>query len=159
MTTRTTVHTRAGEQSLRFTREFDAPAALVFRAHVEPDIFARWTGPRGTTCDMDHFDAVTGGSFRYSIIGDKPYTFHGSYHEVTPPLRIVHTWEFAGDPGRPTLETLDFVDLADGRCRLEGLSVYTSAEHCAEMLDFDESGDGMDENFERLDDLLATDLA
>lgn len=29
-----TVHTRAGEQSLAFTREFAAPVALVFRAHV-----------------------------------------------------------------------------------------------------------------------------
>ncbi|MEP1125351.1 MAG: SRPBCC domain-containing protein [Ilumatobacter sp.] len=158
MTTPSTVHTRAGEQSLSFTREFDAPAALVFRAHTEPNLFGRWTGPRGTTCDLEHFDATTGGSFRYSVIGDQPYTFHGCYHEVTAPTRIVHTWEFVGDPGRPTLETLTFVELGNGRCRIEGQSVYTSAEQCAEMLEFDQSGDGMDENFERLDTLLADEL-
>ena len=155
-TTRPTVHLRADEQSLAFTREFDAPAELVFRAHVEPELFVRWMGPRGTSCDVERFDARTGGAFRYSVVGDQPYTFHGSYHEVTAPTRIVHTWEFAGDPGRPTLESLTFVDLGGGRCRLEGVSLYSSVEHCAEMLEFDSSGEGMDENFERLDELLAT---
>lgn len=154
-TTTPTVHTRAGEQSLAFSREFAAPAALVFRAHVERELFVRWTGPHGTTMQIDRFDPVTGGGFRYAVVGDQPYTFHGSYHEVSAPTRIVHTWEFEGDPGRPTLESLSFVDLGGTRCRLDGLSLYTSAAHCAEMLSFDESGAGMDENFERLDELLA----
>ena len=149
-----TVHVRAGEQSLTFSREFDAPAALVFRAHVEPELFVRWMGPRGTSVDLDRFDASTGGAFRYHVVGDAVYTFHGSYHQVSAPSRIVHTWEFEADPGRPTLESLTFVDLGGGRCRLEGLSVYTSAEHSAEMLGFDDRGEGMDENFERLDELL-----
>ena len=155
-TARPTVHVRAGEQSLTFTREFDAPAEAVFRAHVEQDLFVRWIGPRGTRCEVERFDAVTGGAFRYSVVGDRPYTFHGSYHEVTAPSRIVHTWEFADDPGRPTLETLTFVELGDDRCRLEGVSLYSSVEQCLEMLEFDASGDGMDENFERLDEILAT---
>eukprot|EP01041_Mallomonas_annulata_P033162 gene33163-55747_t len=111
-------------------------------------------GPRGTSCSVERFDATTGGAFRYTIGagGGAGYTFFGSYHEVAPG-RIVHTWEFEGDPGRPTFETLRIVPLADGRCALEGTSVYTSVEHCAEMLDFDESGEGMDENFERLDEV------
>ena len=150
-----TVHARAGEMSLSFTREFDAPAALVFRAHVEADLFVRWMGPRGTTCDIERFDATTGGAFRYTIVaGDARFTFFGSYHEVTAPSRIVHTWEFAAEAGRPTFESLMFVDLSGDRCRVDGLSVYGSAEQCAEMLAADETGEGMDENFERLDDLL-----
>ncbi len=64
--------------------------------------------------------------------------------------------ELQGDRGRPTLESLTFVDLGSDRCRIEGLSLYTSAGQCIEMLAFDESGEGMDENFERLDALLAT---
>ena len=149
-----TVHVRAGEQSNAFTREFAAPVALVFRAHVEPELFARWVGPPGTTCAMRHFDARTGGAFSY-VIADN-FAFFGSYHEVTAPTRIVHSWEFEGDRGRPTLETLTFVDLGPSRCRIEGLSLYTSAEQCAEMLAFDQTGEGMDENFERLDALLPT---
>ena len=152
-----TAHARAGEMSLSFSREFDAAAALVFRAHTEQDLFMQWMGPRGTTCQADRFDAVTGGAFRYTIgAGSATFTFFGSYHEVLVPSRIVHTWEFAGDPGNPTFESLTFIDLADGRCRLEGLSVYTSAKQCEEMFAFDQTGEGMDENFERLDDLISS---
>lgn len=152
---RTTTHAQAGDTVLTFRREFDASAELVFRCHTEQDLFVRWMGPRGTSCTVDRFEASTGGGFHYTIGagGGAGYTFFGSYHEVTPG-RIVHTWEFEGDPGRPTLETLRFVPLADGRSALEGTSVYTSIAHCAEMLDFDESGEGMDENFERLDEVL-----
>lgn len=150
-----TVHERATEMSLTFTREFAAPAALVFHAHTVPETFVRWMGPLGTTCDVDHFDARTSGSFRYSVIGGGTYTFFGSYHHVIESELIVHTWEFEGDPGRPTLETLRFVDLGDRRCRLEGSSVYTSTEQCDEMLEFDQSGAGMDENFDRLDGVLS----
>ena len=153
-TTANTVHVRASEQSNAFTREFAAPVALVFRAHVEPELFAQWVGPRGTSCAMRHFDARTGGAFSY-VIADN-FAFFGSYHEVTAPTRIVHSWEFEGDSGRPTLETLTFVDLGPSRCRIEGLSLYTSAKQCAEMLAYDQSGEGMDENFERLDALLST---
>jgi uncharacterized protein YndB with AHSA1/START domain len=153
--THPTRHARAGETSLSFQREFDAPVALVFRAHTERDLFVRWMGPRGTTCTIDRFDASTGGAFRYSIgAGDSAWTFFGSYHEVSTPSRVVHTWESDDDPGRPTLESLTFVDLGDGRCRLDGVSVYTSSAQCDEMLAFDLSGEGMDENFERLDALL-----
>jgi uncharacterized protein YndB with AHSA1/START domain len=144
-----TVHARAGEQSLTFIREFNAPASLLIRAHTEVDLFVRWMGPKGTTCHVAHFDARTGGSFNYAV---DTWAFFGSYNEVTD-IRIVHTWQYAGDP-RPTLETLTFVDLPDGRCRLEGLSAHRSAAHSTEMLASDESGAGMDENFARIDDLL-----
>ena len=151
---RPTQHIRVGDSVLGFSREFDAPAALVQRAHVEPDLFVQWMGPAGTSCELHRFDAATGGSFDYTIHGGgQGFRFVGSYHEVSPG-RIVHTWEYLGDPGRPTLETLAFVDLPGGRCRVEGTSVYTSVGHCSEMADFDESGDGMDENFSRLDAVL-----
>lgn len=150
-----TVHARSSELSLTFSREFDAPASLVFRAHTEQALFTQWMGPRGTACQVDRFDPVTGGAFHYTIgAGSASFTFFGAYHEVLAPHRIVHTWEFEGEPGRPTLESLTFSDLEGGRCRLDGLSVYTSAEQCEEMIAFDQTGEGMDENFERLDELL-----
>ena len=152
-----TVHARAGEMSLSFSRKFDAPAALVFRAHTEQSLFTQWIGPRGTTCQVDLFHAATGGAFRYTVgAGASTFTFFGSYHQVLAPHRIVHTWEFEGDPGRPTLESLTFTELADQRCRLDGLSLYTSSKQCEEMLAFDLTGEGMDENFERLDDLIGS---
>ena len=52
-----------GTQTISFTREFEAPSARVFAAHVDPDLIPQWIGPRGTTVEMRHFDARTGGSW------------------------------------------------------------------------------------------------
>ena len=41
---------------VRIVREFDAPPAKVFRAHTDPDLFARWIGPRDLTTRIDRFD-------------------------------------------------------------------------------------------------------
>ncbi len=148
-----TTHVRTGEQSVFHRREFDAPAALVQRAHTEAELFARWLGPRGTTVRLDRFEPVTGGAFRYVVEADGgSWAFRGSYHEVTP-RQIVHTWEYEAEPGA-TLETLRFFDLANGRSVLEVLSTYTSREACDAMIASGMDG-GMDSNFERLDEVLA----
>lgn len=151
---RLTDHTRVGEQSIRHRREFDAPAVLVQRAHTDPDLFPRWMGPHGTTVRLDRFDAVTGGAFRYTVAGrdGAGWTFRGSYHQVDHGV-IVHTWEYEGETG-VTLESLEFSELPDGRSLLEIVSTYTSKQACDAML---ASGldAGMDEDFERLDAVLA----
>ncbi len=148
-----TSHIRVGDQSIAHRREFDAPAALVQRAHTDAELFTQWMGPRGTTVRLDRFDAVTGGAFRYVVEAPSgsAWAFRGSYHEVSPGL-VVHTWEYEGEPGA-TLETLRFVDLQDGRSALEVTSTYTSAEACDAMLASGMDA-GMDEDFERLDAVL-----
>lgn len=150
-----TTHTRVGEQSIFHRREFAAPAALVQRAHTEAELFTQWMGPRGTTVRLDRFDAQTGGAFRYVVQGSdgRAWAFRGAYHEVSPGL-IVHTWEYEGEAGA-TLETLRFVDLPDGGSAIEVTSTYTSKEACDAMLASGIDG-GMDEDFERIDVLLAT---
>ncbi|HET8591351.1 MAG TPA: SRPBCC domain-containing protein [Nakamurella sp.] len=150
-----TEHSRVGEQSIQHRREFNAPAALVQRAHTDPDLFVRWMGPRGTTVRLDRFDATTGGAFRYVVqaADGGSWAFRGSYHEVGDGI-IVHTWEFEAEPG-VTLETLRFTDLPDGRSLLEVRSTYTSRQACDAMLASGMDA-GMDEDFERLDEVLRT---
>lgn len=150
-----TEHTRIGDQSIRHRREFAAPAAHLQRAHTEQELFRRWMGPRGTTVQIDRFDAVTGGGFRYVVQSPSggEWAFRGSYHEVVPG-RIVHTWEFEGEPGA-TLETLSFLDLGDGRSAIQVTSTYTSKQACDAMLASGMDA-GMDEDFERLDAVLVT---
>ncbi len=70
---------------VRITREFDASPAKVFRAHTDPDLVARWLGPRGHEMRIDHYDCRTGGSWRYLHISDgNEFGFHGCFHEVRP---------------------------------------------------------------------------
>ncbi|WP_051681669.1 SRPBCC domain-containing protein [Cellulomonas sp. HZM] len=149
-----TTHTRTGEQSIVHRREFEAPAALVQRAHTEVDLFTQWMGPRGTTVEVDRFEPVTGGAFRYSVVSPDggAWTFRGTYHDVVPG-RIRHTWQYEAEE-QVTLETLEFVDLPDGRSALEVTSTYTSAQACEDMLASGMDA-GMDEDFERIDALLA----
>jgi uncharacterized protein YndB with AHSA1/START domain len=152
MTNQRTVTINAGEQTIAFSREFEAPAARVFEAHTDAALMARWIGPRGTELTMREFDARTGGSWSYIVAGlGGEWAFFGSFHEVTPPSRMVQTFEYEGVPHRPSLEILTFTDIGDGRSRIDGLSLFPSVEDRDAMLDLDA---GRDEDFERLDELL-----
>jgi uncharacterized protein YndB with AHSA1/START domain len=142
---------------VRITREFDAPPALVFRAHAEPELFARWVGPRSIESRIEHFDCRTGGSWRYSAWrdGDEIASFHGSFHDVTPNELIVQTFTFDGMPDHVALEKLVLEPLDGGRTRLVATSLVDSF---ADRDAFVASGmeTGMREGYEKLDDLLAS---
>ena len=156
MTNKRTVVAPPGEQTISFTREFEAPAARVFEAHTDAALIAKWIGPRGTHLTMREFDARTGGCWSYVVSGGGEWGFHGSFHEGTAPSRIVQTFEFDGAPGHPSLEILTFTDLENGRSRIDGLSVFASLrERDAMLADMDS---GMDEDFDRLEELLASEV-
>lgn len=156
MTNKRTVTANAGEQSISFTREFEAPAARVFQAHTDAELLGKWMGPQGSEFTVREFNARTGGSWSTLIsAGGQEWGFHGCFHEVTAPSRLVQTFEYEGEPGHPTLEVLEFVDLAGGRSRIDGLSVFLSVADRDGMLAGMDSG--MDENFDRLDELFTTD--
>jgi hypothetical protein len=96
----TRITAEPGKQELIIVREFDAPRDLVFRAYTDPELFKRWIGPRGYTTRIEAFEARSGGSWRY-VQTDKDgneYGFHGVNHDVTPPERIIQTFEYEGLP-------------------------------------------------------------
>jgi uncharacterized protein YndB with AHSA1/START domain len=140
---------------VRITREFDAPPAKVFKAHVDPDLFIQWNGPRSVESRIDHWDCRTGGSWRYvgSMEGQE-FGFHGSFHEVRPNELIVQTFTFEGMPDGVALEKMRFEDLGDGRTRIVATSLVDSFE---DRDAFVASGmeSGVREGYERLDELLA----
>ena len=66
---------------VRITRDFRASAAQLFAAHTDPQLYARWVGPESVGTVIDHWDARTGGSWRFlNTRGDEEYGFHGSFH-------------------------------------------------------------------------------
>lgn len=141
---------------VRITREFDAPPEKVYRAHADPDLVARWLGPRGYEMHVDRYDCRTGGSYRYvHIDGDgTEYGFFGSFHEARPSQRIVQTFTFEGMPDSVALERLELADLGDGRTRLEVTSLMDSFE-ARDALIASGMEVGIREGYERLDELLA----
>lgn len=141
--------------AIRITRDFDAPVERVFRAWVEKDLFERWIGPRSHPVSIEHWDARTGGSWRYSIGGDDAAArFYGSFHEVRPNQRLVQTFTWEGVPDGVSLETMTFTDLGGGRTRTVGLSVVESFE-IRDMILASGMDTGVVEGYEKLDELLA----
>jgi uncharacterized protein YndB with AHSA1/START domain len=97
-----------GRNDITMTRVFDAPRELVFKAMTDPKLMPKWWGPRDHWTKVDKMDVRAGGSWRF-INGDKngnEYGFHGVYHLVDAPERVVQTFEFEGAPGHVALDTL-----------------------------------------------------
>src|SRR5690348_3885968 len=101
MSNKTEIIAEPGKQELFIRRVFEAPRELVFRAHVDPEIYVKWVGPRDLTMTIENWEPYDGGSFRYTHErGGHKYAFFGVNHEVHAPERIVGTFEFDGLPER-----------------------------------------------------------
>jgi uncharacterized protein YndB with AHSA1/START domain len=139
---------------IRITRDFAATPEQLLRAHTDPEIYARWVGPDSVGTRIDHWDARTGGSWRFvNTRGDEEYGFRGTFHEIRPD-RIVQTFSFEGDPDGVSLETLRFEDLGNGYTRLHAQSLVDSFEGRDAWL---RSGmeTGVTEGYAKLDRLLS----
>jgi uncharacterized protein YndB with AHSA1/START domain len=111
---------------IRMTRDFMATPEQLFRAHTDPVVFAQWVGPHAMATRIEHWDASTGGSWRYVSVRDgTEYRFRGCFHDVRPD-RIVQTFTFEGDPDKVALETVWFEGLPGGRARLRTQSLVDS---------------------------------
>ena len=152
-----TVIAEPGKQECFITREFDAPRELVFQAFTDPELVPQWWGPRRLSTLVDKMDAKAGGQWRF--LNRDPqgneYAFHGVYHEVRAPERMIDTFEFEGLPeaGHVCLETLTLEALPGGRTRLTTQSVFQSVADRDGML---QSGmeEGLNDSYERLAELL-----
>ena len=152
----TTIEADPNLPTIRIIRDFDAPPDKVFRAWIDPELVAKWLGPKSTEMRIDEWDARTGGHYRYAAVQDgaEVATFYGSFHEVRPDERLVQTFTWEGMPDGVSLDTMVFEDLGGGRTRTVGLSVLDSFEARDGMM-----ASGMDvgvyEGYEKLDALLA----
>jgi len=151
----TQITVEPGMHSVQVTREFDGPRALLFRAFTEPDLLVQWLGPRKYTMEIDRYEVRDGGTWRYVHRDDEgnAFGFHGVFHGAPSPERMVQTFEFEGFPGHVSLDTATFEE-KDGKTILRMSSVFQSVEDRDGMI---ASGmeEGMNEGFDRLDELLA----
>ena len=137
-------------------REFDAPVSALFRAHRDPELIQRWLGPSGYQMDLERHDFRTGGGYRYihrNPAGEE-FAFRGVFHVVRDNEFAIQTFEFEGFPDVVAIESLRFVDLGNGRTRLEGHSVYPSIESRDGMVASDMES-GLREGYERLEDVAS----
>jgi uncharacterized protein YndB with AHSA1/START domain len=134
-----------GTHEIVITRSFDGPRDLVFKAFTDPDAVRQWWGQANSETVVDQLEARPGGRWRFverEAEGNE-YGFHGVYHDLQAPERIVYTFEFEG-----------MLEDEDGRTLMTDTSVFQSVADRDGML---QSGmeTGAAESFDRLDDFLA----
>jgi uncharacterized protein YndB with AHSA1/START domain len=93
----------ASKNTVRFHRVLATKPEKVYRAFLDADAMAKWLPPYGFTCNVEHFDAKVGGTFRMSFKNfttGNGHSFGGEYLELVPNERIRYTDTF-DDPNLP----------------------------------------------------------
>ena len=144
------------DREIRVERIFEAPGERVFAVMTDPELIPEWWGPRRYTTRVDQMDVRPGGDWRF-VCRDEDGSeegFRGSYRELTPPERIVQTFEWEPMAGYVSLETMTLEDIGEGRTKVTTVSIFFTTEERDGMLN---SGmeEGLNETYERLDELLA----
>ncbi|HBE81433.1 MAG TPA: SRPBCC family protein [Pyrinomonadaceae bacterium] len=155
--------TLSSDTEVLVKRSFDAPAAMVWRAYMEPDLLRRWcTGPPNWSMPVCDMDMRVGGTYQWRWRNDEDgmeFGFTGDVLEVVPHAKIVHTQAF--DPGNmgismggePSIITVTF-DEIDGITNVATTIKYASqADRDAALA----TGmtDGMETSYTRLDEVLS----
>ncbi|OLC31512.1 MAG: polyketide cyclase [Armatimonadetes bacterium 13_1_40CM_64_14] len=142
------------DREIRIERVFNAPRARVWQAFTDPKLIAQWWG-RGNKLVIERMEVERGGHWRYvEHSSDGPQGFEGRYREVTPPQRLVQTFEWDGMPGYVMIEAVNFEGLGAGRTRVVTTLLAHTTEERDGMLN---SGmeQGMTQSYAALDTLLA----
>jgi uncharacterized protein YndB with AHSA1/START domain len=151
---RTAKVTTPSDREIVSERVFDAPRELVFKTFTDPELIPEWWGLRRTTTIVDKMEVKPGGAWRFVQRNEDgtESAFRGTYREVTPPERIVQTFEWEGMPGHVLVEIVVFEDLGE-RTKMVNTSLFHTTEERDGML---EAGmeSGMNESHQLLDELL-----
>lgn len=126
-----TTFSTPSDREVRFTRTFDAPRELVWKAWTTPALLQQWLlGPDGWTMPICEMDLRPGGAWRYgwhspSGEGDD-FEMSGEFKEVAPPEKLVST-ERWGTEWPESINTLVLTE-KNGRTTITLTSRYASKD-------------------------------
>jgi len=103
--------------TLHLERVLGVPRPLVYAACTEPELLAKWWGPKGFTAPVLEIDLRVGGSYRIAMQPPDGAVFYltGKFREVDPPNRLAYTfrWEDPDPEDQETIVTLSFRDVGE----------------------------------------------
>ncbi|MDQ0868368.1 uncharacterized protein YndB with AHSA1/START domain [Arthrobacter sp. V1I9] len=150
------------DKEILITRTINAPRHLVYRAWTTPDLVRKWwPGRRGemTVADMDF---RVGGAWRYVMVahGEFEVAFHGTYREIVPNERIVHTEIMETPDAGPDSEdgavvTSVTFEEADGGATLVSIRTDAGSKEVRDMIAQSGMEGGVREQFEIIEELVA----
>ncbi len=136
------------------SREFDYPRDFVWDVYVDAGHMAQWWGDSRHDTVVHEFDFRNGGKWRIegaSKDGKDVHRFSGEFSNIRP--KDEFTWTFGYADFVPGTETYRFIDIGEGRTRIESITHFPDTASRNAISDNME--DGAIETYERLDDLLA----
>lgn len=137
------------------TREFNAPAALVFDAVTKAELIKRWYAPSGLL-DACESDPRVGGSWRFAFTaGGKQMAKYGVYNEFDPPRRFVRTERYEGWDEYEALMTVELVE-RNGRTTMTQSFLFPTKELRDSVMQMGLKPQSMSAFYEPLDALLAS---
>ena len=155
--------TLPSDREVKVTRSFRAPRSLVYRAYTEPQLVQRWLlGPPGWSMPVCEMDVRVGGKYRWrwrSNDDGSEFGFAGTFREVQPESRLVHTEMF--DPGtigevHPQSEAIVSVSFADeGNTTTVTTLMDFGSREARDAAVATGMTDGMEQSYQLLDTLLA----
>ena len=135
---------------------------MVYRAYTEPALVRRWLlGPPGWSMPVCEMDVRVGGHYRWRWRSDKDgseFGFAGTFREVQPPSKIVHTEAYEpatirdGYPQSNAVVTVTFTE-ADGVTTMTTVVDFGSKE-ARDAAAATGMTDGMEQSYQLLDRLL-----
>ena len=98
--------------TIRVVRAFEAPLALVWRVHTEPELVKQWmTGPEGHSLPVCEIDFRIGGTARYVWRNaDFDMGMTAEFKDIVEHERIVYTEDYDGWPEGATTVTATFTE-------------------------------------------------
>ena len=146
--------TTPSDREIHIERTFAAPRERVWKAMTDPKLVAQWWG-RGNKLVIERMEMERGGHWRFVEHSEQGVDgFEGRYREVTPPERIVSTFEWDGMPGHVVVNTVTLHDLGDGRTKVVTVSQFHTTEERDGMLHSGMEG-GLNQSYDALDAVLA----
>jgi uncharacterized protein YndB with AHSA1/START domain len=146
------------DRELVFTRIFDAPRELVWKAWTEPEHIAQWWGPKGFTTTIHEMDVRPGGIWRQTMHGPDgtDYPNECVFIEVLKPERIAYTLSGGkkGDPVHQVQTTWTFESEGD-KTKLTLHMLFPSAAVMEHIVRTYRAAEGAIQTLERLVEQLA----
>jgi len=143
------------DREIRIERVFDAPRERVWRALTDRTLLAQWWG-RGNRLVIEHLELERGGHWRFiEHTSSGPQGFGGRFREVSPPERLVQTFEWDGMPGHVTVNAISLHDLGDGRTALVTVSSFHTTVERDGMLHSGMEA-GVNQSYAALDKVLGS---
>jgi uncharacterized protein YndB with AHSA1/START domain len=115
----TALVTLPSDTQVLVTRDFNAPRHLVYKAYTTPELVRRWWAGRRGRMTIAEIDLRIGGTWRFVMVSTEgmEVAFHGTYREIVPDERLVHTEVYEAMPDAEVVNTITFAE-ADGRTKM-----------------------------------------